>query len=66
MLFLSGDSLALVRHPMEERFAFLPQSWTVEDLERYFRDSLGPAFVRPSMGGGPYRWYGGIGKDTRA
>ena len=41
-------------------------SWSVEDLERYFRDSLGPAFERPSMGGGPYRWYGGVGKDARA
>ncbi len=66
VLFLSGDSLAVVRHPMEERFAFLPHGWSVEDLERYFRDSLGPAFERPSMGGGPYRWYGGVGKDTRA
>jgi 3-oxoacyl-[acyl-carrier protein] reductase len=60
VIFLSGDSLALVRHPMEDRFAFQPQGWSVDDLQRYFRVTLGPGLEQPSMAGGPYRWYDGV------
>lgn len=60
-LFLAGDSLALIRHPMEHRFAFQPEGWSVDDLDRHFRHSLGPAMEHPSMQASPYRWHGGVG-----
>ena len=60
VIFLSGDSLALVRHPMEDRFAFQPQGWSADEIDRSLRAGLGPAFEAPSMAGGPYRWYDGI------
>lgn len=60
-IFLSGDSLALVRHPLEDRFAFRPEGWDVESLEDHFRDVFGTALERPSMAAGPYRWLDGVG-----
>lgn len=61
-LFLAGDSLALIRHPMEHHLVLKPEGWTVKDLERDFRPSLGPALEHPSMQAAPYRWHGGIRK----
>ena len=61
IIFLGGDSLALVRHPMEDRFAFRPQGWDVESIEQHFRQAFETAMEWPSMSAGPYRWFDGIG-----
>jgi hypothetical protein len=61
VLFLAGDSLALIRHPLESRFAFRPEGWDVESLERHFRDCFASALEWPSMMAGPYRWHQGVG-----
>jgi NAD(P)-dependent dehydrogenase (short-subunit alcohol dehydrogenase family) len=61
-IFLAGDSLALIRRPMEERFAFMPEGWSVDDLEQHFRHCFGTAMEQPSMGASKYRWHDGVGK----
>ncbi len=60
VIFLGGDSLALVRHPMEDRFAFRPEGWDVESIEHHFRHAFETAVEWPSMSAGPYRWFDGI------
>ena len=60
VIFLSGDTLALLRHPREERFGFKPDGWTVGDLELYFRDTVGASLEMPGMDVPRYRWYGGV------
>ncbi len=60
-LFLSGDSLATIRHPKEGRFVYRPEGWQVEDLEDHLRPALADAFERPSMQAGPYAWFDGVG-----
>ncbi len=62
VIFLSGDTLALLRHPREERFAFKPDGWTFDDLQRYFRETVGAALEMPGMGVPHYKWYDGVGK----
>jgi NAD(P)-dependent dehydrogenase (short-subunit alcohol dehydrogenase family) len=61
VLFLSGDTLALLRHPREERFAFRPEGWSLEDLRLYFRETIGAQLEMPGMGVPRYRWYDGVG-----
>lgn len=60
-IFLAGDSLALIRHPMEHRFAFRPEGWSVDDLEAHFRACMGSELERPSMIAAPYAWHAGVG-----
>jgi NAD(P)-dependent dehydrogenase (short-subunit alcohol dehydrogenase family) len=60
VIFLSGDTLALLRHPREERFAFRPEGWSVLDLRRHFRETIGASLEMPGMGVPHYRWYGGV------
>ncbi len=60
-IFLAGDSLALIGRPVEERFAFRPEGWSIDDLEAHFRDCLGPGFEHPSMQAAPYVWSDGVG-----
>jgi NAD(P)-dependent dehydrogenase (short-subunit alcohol dehydrogenase family) len=60
VVFLSGDTLALLRHPREERFAFRPEGWSVDDLRRHFRETVGAQLEMPGMGVPHYRWYGGV------
>ena len=60
-IFLAGDSLALIRHPTEEGLVLRPGGWNVEDLDQQFREGFGPGFKAPSMAGGSYRWYEGVG-----
>ena len=60
IVFLGGDSLALVRHPMEDRFAFRPEGWDVDSIEHHFRHAFETAIEWPSMSAGPYRWFDGI------
>jgi hypothetical protein len=60
VIFLSGDTLALLRHPREERFAFRPEGWSVEDLRRHFRETVGASLEMPGMGVPHYRWYSGV------
>lgn len=62
VLFLSGDTLALLRHPREERFAFRPEGWSLEDLRTHFRETVGDALEMPGMGPNRYRWYDGVKK----
>lgn len=61
VLFLSGDTLALLRHPREERFAFRPEGWTLDALRAHFRDTVGAELEMPGMLPNRYRWYGGVG-----
>ena len=61
-IFLAGDSLALIRHPMEDRFAFMPEGWTLDDLETQFRHCMGPGFEQPGMQASPYAWFAGVGR----
>lgn len=63
--FLAGDSLALIRHPMEHRLAYRPEGWSVDEIDRHVRQTLGPALEHPSMQVEPYRWHGGVGPRTR-
>lgn len=60
IIFLGGDSLALVRHPMEDRLAFRPEGWNVDSLEQHFRTCFETAIEYPSMTAGPYRWFDGV------
>ena len=60
IIFLGGDSLALVRHPMEDRFAFRPEGWDVDSIEQHFRHAFETAVEWPSMSPGPYRWFDGV------
>ena len=60
VIFLGGDSMALVRHPMEDRFAFRPDGWDVDSIEHHFRHAFETAIEWPSMSAGPYRWFDGI------
>lgn len=60
VVFLSGDTLALLRHPREERFAFRPEGWSVEDLRLHFRETVGASLEMPGMDVPHYRWYGGV------
>ena len=64
-IFLAGDSLALIRHPMEHHLSFRPEGWNVEDLERHFREQLGSKLEHPSMQAAPYAWHAGIGKSKK-
>jgi NAD(P)-dependent dehydrogenase (short-subunit alcohol dehydrogenase family) len=65
-IFLAGDSLALIRHPMEDRFAFMPEGWTLDDLETQFRHCMGPGFEQPGMQASPYAWFAGVGRPHDA
>lgn len=60
VIFLSGDTLALLRHPREERFAFRPEGWSVDDLRRHFRETVGASLEMPGMGVPRYPWYDGV------
>lgn len=60
VIFLSGDTLALLRHPREERFAFRPEGWSVEDLTLHFRETVGASLEMPGMAVPHYRWYDGV------
>ena len=60
VIFLSGDTLALLRHPREERFAFRPEGWTLDDLKLYFRESVGAQLETPGMVAQRYPWYDGV------
>lgn len=60
VIFLSGDTLALLRHPREERFAFRPEGWTLADLKLYFRESVGAQLETPGMVEQRYPWYDGV------
>jgi 3-oxoacyl-[acyl-carrier protein] reductase len=60
-IFLAGDSLALIRHPREDGFAFMPEGWSIEQLEQHFRHCFGVAMERPSMQAAPYAWHDGVG-----
>jgi NAD(P)-dependent dehydrogenase (short-subunit alcohol dehydrogenase family) len=60
VIFLSGDTLALLRHPREERFAFRPEGWSLQDLRLYFRETVGAQLEMPGMDVPRYRWYGGL------
>jgi NAD(P)-dependent dehydrogenase (short-subunit alcohol dehydrogenase family) len=60
VIFLSGDTLALLRHPREERFAFRPEGWTLDDLRLYFRETVGAQLEMPGMDVPHYRWYRGV------
>ena len=60
VLFLSGDTLALLRHPREERFGFKPDGWSREDLQRYFKDTDGASLEMPGMDVPRYPWYDGV------
>jgi NAD(P)-dependent dehydrogenase (short-subunit alcohol dehydrogenase family) len=64
-IFLAGDSLALIGRPVEERFAFRPEGWTLDDLEAHFRHALAPAFAHPSMQAAAYAWSDGVGPSRR-
>jgi 3-oxoacyl-[acyl-carrier protein] reductase len=59
-IFLSGDTLALLKHPREERFAFKPEGWTFDDLRLYFRETIGASLEMPGMDVPRYRWYDGV------
>lgn len=61
VLFLSGDTLALLRHPREERFAFRPEGWTYAEVEQHFRETIGASLEMPGMGVPRYPWYDGVG-----
>ncbi len=61
VLFLSGDTLALLRHPREERFAFRPDGWSLDDLRAHFRETVGDQLEMPGMLPNRYRWYDGVG-----
>jgi len=60
VIFLSGDTLAIMRHPKEEKFAFMPNGWSFEDIERYFKETIGATLEKPGMGAGQYAWYEGV------
>lgn len=60
-IFLAGDSLALIGRPVEDRFAFKPEGWSVDDLEAHFRHCLAPGFEHPSMQAAAYAWSDGVG-----
>ena len=60
VIFLSGDTLALLRHPREERFAFRPEGWSFEDLALHFRETVGATLEMPGMDVPHYRWYDGV------
>lgn len=60
IVFLSGDTLALLRHPREERFGFMPNGWTVADVARYFKETVGAQLEMPGMGVPRYKWYEGV------
>ena len=64
VIFLSGDTLALLRHPREERFAFRPEGWTLEDLRAHFRETVGAELEMPGMAPNHYRWYGGVRRGS--
>ena len=64
-IFLAGDSLALIGRPVEERFAFRPEGWSLDDLEAHFRHAFAPAFRHPSMQAAPYAWSDGVGPARR-
>ncbi len=60
IIFLSGDTLALMRHPREERFGFMPNGWSVGDIEKYFKATVGATLEMPGMGVPRYKWYEGV------
>jgi hypothetical protein len=60
VIFLSGDTLALLRHPREERFAFRPEGWSLDALRAHFRETVGAELEMPGMSPNHYRWYGGV------
>jgi 3-oxoacyl-[acyl-carrier protein] reductase len=61
VIFLSGDTLALLRHPREERFAFRPEGWSLDDLRLHFRETVGAQLETPGLGAPRYPWYDGVG-----
>ena len=66
VVFVSGDTLALLRHPREERFAFRADGWSLEALRSHFRDTVGAQLEMPGMGPNQYRWYAGVGPDDQS
>ncbi|MCH2172011.1 SDR family oxidoreductase [Myxococcota bacterium] len=64
VVFLSGDTLALLDHPREKRFAFRPEGWSLEDLCLHFRDTIGANLEMPGMDVPIYPWRNGVGRDS--
>ncbi len=60
VIFLSGDTLALLAHPREHKFAFKPDGWSLGDLKLYFRETIGATLEMPGCGVPTYRWYDGV------
>lgn len=60
VIYLAGDTLALLEQP-QYRFAFMPQGWSVEDLRRHFRETVGAQLSPPGQGVPRYQWYEGVG-----
>ncbi len=61
VIFLSGDTLALMDQP-QYRFAFKPEGWSTEDLQARFQEIMGPHLAQPGQGEPRYRWHGGVGE----
>ncbi len=60
ILFLAGDTLALVSHPAPVRVAYKKDGWTTKDLQEYFRQSIGSSLFPVGFGNPRYDWYGGV------
>ncbi len=60
VLFLSGDTLALVSHPTPIRVAYKRDGWSVQDLREYLLESVGSALHPVGFGKPTYDWYDGV------
>ena len=58
--FLAGDSLALIRHPMETQIARRPEGWDVDSIDRELQERLTSAFEQPGMQKRKYAWSAGV------
>ncbi len=60
VIFLSGDTLALISHARARRFAFRPEGWTAEEIARHFKETIGASLEPLGMSAAPYPWYDGV------
>jgi NAD(P)-dependent dehydrogenase (short-subunit alcohol dehydrogenase family) len=63
---LEGNDLSLFSHPKPFRHAIQPDGWTLEDLRKHFKDTLGQALVPVGLRAARYDYYDGLESGPRS
>ena len=63
---LQGNALSLVSHPKPLNPAIIPAGWTLDDIRKLFRETLGRNLQPVGLRAERYEYYGGVGKGPPA